>query len=184
MDLMDSASPVEAARSRCFDVAAAAFSNNQLSLETYEALAGEIATTNELAALQEIEKALPAVHQSSPAGTQQITADRSKVTKQGRWVESPRVAVRGNMSKITLDFTDYLIEKNLRLDLELDCTASDIRIVVPRNIDVVERLASNKMSVFRDKRRPTPTNNVIVVFGKLSMSKVKIKRKKVRQIGI
>lgn len=180
MDVMDGGGGVELMRARCFDLAAAAFSSNQLSLERYESLAGEIASANDLPALKAIERALPDSPRTAPVQSQLVTANMSKVAKLGRWIESPRVVLRGNMAKIILDFTAYEAERNLRVELELDCKASNVRIIVPTTVDVVERLSSNSMSVFKSKRLRTMTNNAIVISGNLSMSNVKIKRRKAR----
>ncbi len=182
MDMIDGARSVDVARSRCFDLAAAAFSSNQLDLETYEMLAGRIAAAGDLTVLQGIESALPPIPQSPQPQAQLVSADLSKVKKTGRWVEASRIAVRGRMSQITLDFTAYAGERDLRLDLDLELKGSKLRIIVPENIDVVERLTSTRMSVFHDKRRRTSTNNAIVVSGSLSASNAKIKRKRMRHL--
>ncbi len=181
MDMIEGSRTVETMRTRCFDLAAAAFSNNQLDLESYEHLAGRIAAASDLTSLGEIESALPAPPRSPQPQSQLLSAEMSNVKKLGRWVESSRIALRGARSNIVLDFTAYAGERDLRIDLELDVKGSNLRITVPETIDVVERLSSNKMSVFHDKRRPASTNSAIVIFGSLSGSNVKIKRKKVRR---
>jgi len=177
---MDVHRNVESERSLCFELAAAAFATNQIDLERYEAVAGEIAVADNLAILQVIRGTLPEVSQPPQPPPQQVNAQASNVKKQGRWLDSNRVSVHSKHSNITLDFTEYSSEYNLRIDLELDCTSTNLRVVVPRNIDVIERISSNRMSVFRDKRRPSGTNNAVVVTGSVSSTKIKIKRKKAR----
>ncbi len=177
---MDKASSVETKRARCFDLAAAAFSNSKMSLELYERLAGDIAAANDLPALQEIERKLPEIPSEPPEKPQLITTSGSKIVKIGRWVESRRISVVGAASKLVFDFTAYETEPRFRIELDLDCKASDVRIIVPPNIDVIERLSSSSMSVFKDKHRAAPASSGIVVSGSIAMSKVKVKRKRGR----
>lgn len=177
---MERAWNVETKRARCFDLAAAAFSSDLLSLDRYEHLASEIASANDLPALQEIEKGLPDLPTAPPERPQRITTTGSKVAKLGRWVESRRIDLMGSKSKVILDFTAYAREPNFRAELELDCKASDVRIIVPPNIDVIERLSSSEMSVFKDRRRGVRATGAIVVSGSLARSKVKVKRKRGR----
>ncbi len=175
---MESPRELETKKESCFQLAAAAFSENHLDLDGYETLAEEIANAADIASLEVIEGSLPKPQYRSTE-TQLVAGDKSKIKKTGKWIDSERIIVRGNMSTITLDFTEYAGESDLRVEIELDCRMSEVRIVVPRNIDVIERLSSNSMSVFRDRRRHIPSNNAIVVSGDLSMSKVKVKRKNV-----
>jgi len=176
----DPTTDFEARKDRCFRLAAEAYSGNQLDLNRYEILAGEIAAANDITSLQVIESSLPQPQHRS-AETQVIRADMGEVHKVGKWIESSHVLVEGQMAKVTLDFMDYAAEADLRVDLVLDCRMSQVRIIVPRGIDVLERMTSNSMSTFRDRRRSDNSNSAIVVTGDLTMSKVKVRRKKVRR---
>ncbi len=180
MEPMNVNAGTESLRARCFDLAAAAFSSNVIDLETYESLAGQIASATEGTALQRIAQSLPAPAEAPPTQTQIVDAQASKVRKEGRWLESPHVVLRGNMANMRLDFRAYAMERNLRVHLELDCSMSNIRIIVPGSIDVIERISENKMSTFKNKHGTAGANNAIVVSGNVSMSKVKVTRKRVR----
>lgn len=180
METREDNGPMESVRSHCFELAAAAFSKNELDLERYESVAGEIAGAEKLSELQSIQKRLPRVELPAPPKPQLINAESSTLKRKGRWIDSTRIKLYGTGSNIRLDFTAYSSEANLRIEVELECRSSKIKLVVPRNIDVVERIESSRMSVFRDRHRKTESNSAIVVSGNLSSSLVKIKRKKVR----
>lgn len=171
---------VETVRSTCFDLAAAAFSSNQIDLERYEAVAGEIASAEQITDLEAIQGRLPQVVQPPPVKSQLINAESSNLRREGRWLDTLRVKLHGAHSNIRLDFTAYAMEDNLRVEVELDCRSSNVRLVVPRSIDVIERIESNRMSVYRDRRRPSATNSAIILTGNIASTNVRIKRKKVR----
>lgn len=177
---MDDYRQIEKERNLCFELAAAAFSANQLDLERYESVAGEIAVAEELPVLQAIRKNLPEVALPPQPQTQNVDAQSSNIKKRGRWLDSNHVTVHAKHSNITLDFTEYSSERNLLVELDLDCKSTNLRIIVSETIDVIERISSTRMSVFRDKRRPSGTNNAVVVTGSVSSTKIKIKRKKTR----
>ncbi len=178
--MTDPITDLEARKDKCFRLAAAAYSGNQLDLDRYEMLAEHIVAADDIRSLQEIESSLPQPRHLS-SDTQVIRADKGKIRKLGRWIESSHIVVEGEMSKIILDFMDYATETDLRVDLVLDCRMTEVRIIVPQSIDVVERVSSNSMSTFRDRRRSENSNSAIVVTGDLRMSKVKVRRKRVRR---
>ncbi|HUX22631.1 MAG TPA: hypothetical protein VMW69_15445, partial [Spirochaetia bacterium] len=146
MDTIDDNRQLETIRATCFDLAAAAFSSNQMDLERYETLAGEIASAERSSDLEEIQARLPRVIQPPPEKAQVIHAESSSLKREGRWLDSPLVTLRGSSSNIVLDFRAYALEDNLRVEIELDCRSSNVRLVVPRGIDVIERIESNRMS--------------------------------------
>ena len=175
---MEHESDLETTRSACFDLAAAAFSASKFDLDSYESFAGEIAGAQSLGELQTIKDRLPAVPTPAPPRTQLIQTESSVLKRNGQWLDSSRIKLHGKSSNIKLDFTGYDSEDNLRVELDLDCRSSSIRIVVPSNIDVVDRISSSRMSVLRDRRRSTATNSAIILTGNLVSSRIKIKRKR------
>lgn len=180
MDTIDDNRQLETIRATCFDLAAAAFSSNQMDLERYETLAGEIASAEGPTDLAEIQARLPRVVQPPPAESQLINAESSNLKREGRWLDSSRVKLRGTSSNIRLDFRAYGARDNLRLEIELDCSSSNVRLIVPRDIDVIERIESNRMSVFRDRHKASNTNSAIILTGNVAGSNIRIKRKKAR----
>jgi len=169
---------LETTRTACFDLAAAAFSVSRFDLESYEAFAEEIASARSLGELQTIKERLPAIPAPTPPRTQLIQSESSVLKRSGQWLDSSRIKLHGRSSNIKLDFTDYDSEDDLRVELDLDCRSSSIRITVPANIDVVDRISSSRMSVLRDRRRRASTNSAIILTGNLVSSRIKIKRKR------
>ncbi len=169
---------LESTRTAFFDLAATAFSAGSFDLDSYEAVAEEIAAATSLGELQTIKERLPTVPAPTPPRTQLIQTESSVLKRSGQWLDSSRVKLHGKSSNIKLDFTDYDSEDDLRIELDLDCRSSSIRIIVPANIDVVDRISSSRMSVLRDRRRKAPTNSAIILTGNLETSRIKIKRKR------
>lgn len=172
---------LETIRTRCFDRAANSFAQNMLDLDMYDELAGQIASATDATSLQRIEQALPAPAVETDPEAQVIEADRASVRKQGRWILSPRVLVRASKSNVRLDFRGYGQGTEWRVHLIIDSDASNIRLVVPRDVDIIEQLDSNKMSVFRAGRSQLTTQGAIVITGNLSRSNVSVRRKRVRR---
>lgn len=110
----DSPNDLESKKQTCFDLAAAAFSENQLDLDGYEVLAGQIAGADDMESLMVIESSLPKPQHKS-LETQIISCDKGRTQKFGRWLESTHVLIRGDMSRIILDFTQYAAEANGRV---------------------------------------------------------------------
>jgi len=177
---METGRDLETIRARCFELAAAAFSSDQLDLDLYESLAGTIAVAETAADLEVIRKNLPEVIEPPKPPVQIVEARASSMRKSGRWLDSPLVALKSKGSSVVLDFTEYADERKLRVNLDLDCTGTSLTIVVPPGIDVVERIAESRASVFRDKRRRTEGDGAILITGAITGSRVKIKRKKAR----
>lgn len=175
---MEHESDLETTRSACFDLAAAAFSASMFDLDRYEAFAGEIAGARDLGELQTIKDRLPPIPAPTPPRAQLIQTESSVLKRSGQWLDSSRIKLYGKSSNIKLDFTDYDADDDLRIELDLDCRSSSIRIIVPSNIDVVDRISSSRMSVLRDRRRKASTNSAIILTGNLEASRIKIKRKR------
>ena len=177
MEVIDPNLESEAIRSRCFDAAAAAFADNKMDLATYEKVVGDIVSAGDVGALQVIARGLPAPPDPQEKPSQVVSADHSSIRKAGRWIESPNLSLHANYSMIVLDFTAYRFETTLRLRLDVNCTGSGVRLVVPGDVAVVERLSSNTMSIYRDRRGPGSGPRAIVITGCLSGSSIKVKRK-------
>lgn len=171
---------IEDTRALCFELAAAAFANDQLGVERYEALAAQIADADNLAELELIQRGFPEVARPAVREPQLLSAQSSNLRREGRWVESPNILLHSRSSNIRLDFTRYGSERDFRIVLELDCQSSNLRIVVPQFMDVVEQIESRQSSVFRDKRGGSSANGAIVVRGAVSSTRVKVVRKKGR----
>jgi len=172
---------LETIRTRCFDRAANSFAQNLVDLDRYDELAGQIASANDATALQRIEQELPEPVAEIVPEVQVIEADRSSVRKEGKWVQSPRVLVRAVGSNVRLDLRSHMIESDQRMHLNLDADASNIRIIVPRDIDVIEQLESNRMSVFRAGRGDLATRGAIIITGTIARSNVRVRRRRVRR---
>lgn len=78
---------VESKRQTCFQLAATAFSENQLDLDGYEVLAGQIAGADDIQSIMVIESSLPQPQHRS-LETQIVTCDKSRTYKLGKWIES------------------------------------------------------------------------------------------------
>lgn len=105
-----------------------------------------------------------------------IRAQGSPVQRTGPWVAPARITVEASMSSVLLDFTEATFAADgCRVELEL--SASSVRIVVPEDVAAEADVEAHFSSV--DVRAPAPPAGpraVVEIVGTASMGSVVVRR--------
>jgi hypothetical protein len=105
----------------------------------------------------------------------------STLKKRGDWVEASAYRLEGKMSNFELDFRAYAEAEEFGLELDVDLSMSNLRLIVPADWTVDVRLARNTASNVRDRGADGLRGaKRLSIAGSLSMSNIVVKRRRRR----
>lgn len=171
-------------RDSLIDRAAAAFSEDLLDEASFEAFASRVQDARGEAELRAAESLLPSAAPASarsvpvPSGRREIALNMSTLKKRGLWVDAGSYRLEAKMSNFELDFRSYADEERFDLDLDVDLSLSNLKLLVPPDWRVDIDLERNSASNVKDRGPAAPTGACRVrVRGSASMSNIKVRRR-------
>jgi hypothetical protein len=175
---------LERQKDRIIDKLTDLYSKDGIGMDSFESLVSQVNAVESETALNalvlsrsELQAIAPQAQEARtlPANDE-ITVSMSNVRKEGRWLISDHVSVKGHMGTIILDLRDYAFEQDFKLFLRLELGMSTVKLIVPPNFAVTERFEHNSMSTVKNRnRRAGPITGAILIGGNLNMSTVKVK---------
>ncbi len=170
-------------RDSLIERAASAFSRDRMDEAEYEAFVLRIQEARgeeELRAAEEsVARLLPAV-----PGAPDLAEERSfrlnmgNLRRRGDWVDARAYRLEGKMSNFELDFLAYAEVAEFMVTLDVDLSMSNLRLRVPPDWRVEDRVSSSTGSNFLDRGRAEPwRGRRVIVRGALSMSNVIVRRR-------
>jgi hypothetical protein len=171
-------------REALLDRAAVAFARDKLDEAGPEALIVRIQDAPGEAELREAEAYLAplvpvAEAQRDLEEARDLALNMSNLKRQGDWVDARVYRLEGKMSNFELDYLSYADERGFSMLLKVDLSMSNLKLIVPPDWQVDCRITHNVASNVID-RWPAQARaaNRIVVEGSLSMSNIKVKRRR------
>lgn len=173
---------LELTRDKLLNAATELYASGELDEAGFELIVTRLNSCDTVPALRTVGLSLPVPYFEpslaplSGSGTAEINCDFGNVRKTGDWVEAGLLLVSAKGSNIRLDFEAYEAVDNFRMEIELDCLGSNVRLIVPASFRVEDKIGQNVASNIKNKApHHSYGSNHITVTGRLKGSNLKIK---------
>ncbi len=170
-------------RDSLIERAANAFARDQLDEDAFETFVAQVQTASGETELRTVEQSLPPSAQSSERDPtlgdfREYALNMGNLKKKGDWVDARAYRLDGKMSNFELDFRTYSEDHHFSMNLEVDLSMSNLKLIIPPDWQVDCRITRNSASNIVDRGAPLiRTTKRIVITGVLSMSNIRVKRR-------
>lgn len=170
-------------RDSLIDRAAQAFSRDRLEEAEFEAFVVRVQAAPGVAELRAAEASiahlLPAVAEVSELEDERaFSLNMGNLRRRGDWVDARGYRLEGKMSNFELDYRAYEDVPDFTMILDIDLSMSNLKLLVPPDWRVEDRISNSTGSNFLDRGRAEVCRSCrIVIRGSLSMSNVIVRRR-------